>query len=301
MTMNRYSLLPGLLAGLLGAGAACGESPAGRMVMTWVPPYAIDQCRARLDQDVGGNGPKNALTHLALQFWLPTREGGVEKTPQYGAISDATIIGLRDWAHRHGLRVLLCVYNSVKDWDWSLAEAGFAGHREGFARALVAETERLGLDGVDVDLEGNGEYDKSKKAFLAFVRELAPQLHGHGRQLTVDSFAYKWNAPNQTWWPELFPLVDGINTMGYELIGANAKEWRSYAAQKAAAGTNAAKLLIGVPGAKADWLGNTAAEQMEWIARDGGVGVAIWDAGFGAPYWQTAAAWEGLAGMRGGR
>ena len=58
---------------------------------------------------------------------------------------------------------------SVKDWDWSLAEAGFAGHRKGFARALVAETERLGLNGVDVDLEGNGEYDKSKKAFTAFI------------------------------------------------------------------------------------------------------------------------------------
>ena len=272
-----------------------------RMVMTWVPPYAIDKCRARLDADVDGVGPKDGLTHLALQFWVPTPEGGVEKTPKYKAISDATVIGFRDWAHAHGIRAMLCVYNNVDSWDWSLAQAGFAEHRETFVRALVAETERLGLDGVDVDLEGNGEFEASKDAFQAFIRDLAPQLHAHGKQITVDSFAYKWNAPNQTWWADLFPLVDGITTMGYEYIGANGTEWRAYAAQKAAAGTNAAKLLFGVRGAKADWLGNTVAEHMDWIARDSSVGVAIWDAQFEAPYWQTAAAWKNLVRIKTGQ
>src|SRR5690242_14764817 len=78
---------------------AKSEPPIPRMVMTWVPPYGIDKCRTRLNQDVDGLGPKDALTHLALQFWIPTREGGVEKTPRYGAISDATITEFRDWAH----------------------------------------------------------------------------------------------------------------------------------------------------------------------------------------------------------
>ena len=90
--------------------------------------------------------------------------------------------------------------------------------------------------------------------------------------------------------------------MGYEHIGANAEEWRAYAAQKSAAGANnAAKLLLGVSGSKTDWLGNTTAEHMDWIAHDPNVGVAIWDAALTAPYWQTPAAWQGLAKMRGGR
>jgi len=299
--ISKPSFATAILVAIFTSAAAQADPPPTRIVMTWVPPYAVDQCRARLDEDAGGLGPRHVLTHLTLQFWLPTRDGGVEKTQRYGEISDGKIIAFRDWAHAHGIRVLLCVYNSVDAWDWSLAQAGFADHREAFVAALVVETQRLGLDGVDVDLEGNGEFDSSKDAFVAFVRELSGKLRAHGEQLTVDSFAYKWNAPNQTWWSELFPLVDGINTMGYEQIGANGAEWRACGAQRTAAGPNAAKLLIGFPGDKAEWLGNTAAEHLEWLARDPGVGVAIWDAQFEAPFWRTASPWKALARIKKGR
>lgn len=276
------------------------EPPKPRMVMTWVPPYGVDKSRARLEADTDGVGPKDAVTDLALQFWIPTRTGGVEKTPRYGVVSDTVITGFRDWAHQHGIRVLLCVYNSVDNWDWTLAQAGFAEHPAEFSKALVAEMERLQLDGIDIDLEGSGDFDSSKESYLAFVRDLSPRVHALKKLLTVDSFAYKWNAPNQGWWADLFPLVDGVNSMGYERIGANADQWRAYAAQKAAAGTNAAKLLIGVPSSKPDWLGNTAAEHLDWIARDTDVGVAIWDARFTAPYWQTPEAWKTLKRIRSG-
>lgn len=296
MKPHLIALLTALLCGM-----TLAESPTPRIVMTWVPPYAIDKCRTRLHEDIEGLGPKDALTHLALQFWIPTRAGGIEKTPRYGAITDATIIEFRDWAHQHGIRAMLCVYNSVDSWDWTLAEAGFAEHREEFAKALVAETERLGLDGVDIDLEGSGSFEPSKDPYLAFIRDLSPRLHALKKQLTVDSFAYKWNAPNQTWWADLFPHVDALNSMGYEHIGANAPEWRAYAAQKTAAGDNAGKLLIGVSGAKPDWQGSTVAEHMDWIARDNTVGVTIWDARFSAPYWQTADAWKLLVKLRKGQ
>ncbi|MEI9894603.1 MAG: glycosyl hydrolase family 18 protein [Chthoniobacter sp.] len=164
---------------------AHAEPPSARMVMTWVPPYGIDQCRARLREDIEGLGPKDALTHLALQFWIPTRAGGVEKTPKYGGIRDATIIEFRDWAHRHGIRALLCVYNSVDSWDWTLAQAGFADHPAEFVQALVAETERLGLDGVDIDLEsGDGDFESSKEPYVAFIRDLSTRLHALHKQLT---------------------------------------------------------------------------------------------------------------------
>src|SRR6058998_3241089 len=44
-----------------------------RPVMTWVPPYAVSQCKARLTESFGGRGMKDALTHLGLQFWKPTK------------------------------------------------------------------------------------------------------------------------------------------------------------------------------------------------------------------------------------
>jgi hypothetical protein len=289
-----------MLAVLFTTGTLHADPPSARIVMTWVPPYAIEKCRARLQEDFDSVGPKDGLTHLGLQFWVPTPEGGLAKAPKY-AISDAVIGQFRDWAHQHGIRVMLCVYNYVDSWDWSRARAGFAQHRDEFVQAILAETQRLGLDGVDIDLEGNGRFDDDKDAFVAFVRELSGQLHGLHKQITVDSFCDKWNAPSQTWWKELFPLVDAINSMGYAETGANAKEWRAYAAQRAAAGPNAAKLLIGVPSGKPDWQGSSAAEHLEWIVRDGSVGVTIWDAQLQAPYWHTAAPWKALARLRGGQ
>ena len=167
---------------------------------------------------------------------------------------------------------------------------------------MVAETERLDLDGVDVDLEGNGELDDAKDAFVAFdARPFPTSCTSLHKQLTVDSFAYQWNAPLKSDVVErrLFPWVRwGINSMGYEEVGANGKEWRAYAAQRAAAGPNAGKLLLGVPGHKADWQGNSAAEQLDWIVRDDSVGMAIWDAQFSAPYWHTAAPWKALEKMK---
>jgi hypothetical protein len=284
---------------VLASATVMAEPPSARTVMTWVPPYAVDNCRARLDETVDGIGPKTVLTHLALQFWQPTREGGLEIVPEYKDITDARIIEFRDWARAHGIHTMLCVYNGCGGkWDWALAEAAFADHREAFANALVAEMKRLDLDGIDVDLEGDGAFDRSQQAFTSFVSDLSGKLHGLGKRLTVDSFPYKWNAPNQTWWPKLFPLVDGINSMGYDNTGAHGATWQAYSALKAAA--NAAKLSIGVAGFKSDWLGNNAAEHVDWIARDETVGIAIWDAQFSAPAWRSPEVWKALANIHDG-
>jgi hypothetical protein len=301
---SRILLVFSVLTSVLSPFAAAQGAPStipGRIVMTWVPPYGIEKCRTRLDTMIAGFGPQNALTHLALQFWLPTSDGGVEKTPKYGPIADATITQFRDWAHAHGIRALLCVYNHNDTWDWALAQAAFGEHREVFINALVTEMQRLQLDGIDLDLEGNGAFEDARTPYISFVHDLSARLRPLGKQLTVDSFAYVWNAPNQGWWPELFPLVDAVNSMGYEHIGVNAAEWRSYAAQKLAAGANARRLLIGIPSSKADWQDSTAAEHLAWLAEDHDVGVSIWDAQFRDEFWNSAEAWKTLAGIRAGR
>jgi hypothetical protein len=138
--MLKPSLLVPLLASLFASIAVGEESPAKRLVMTWVPPYAVDKCQARLNESFDGVGMKDGLTHLALQFWTPTKSGGVELVAKYGAIGAATVSAFRDWAHAHGVRVMLCVFNGVNSWDWPLAQAAFADHRKEFVDTLVAET-----------------------------------------------------------------------------------------------------------------------------------------------------------------
>lgn len=274
---------------------AAPNAPVARAphpVMTWAPPYGVDKSLARLNESFDGEGLPTGITHLALQFWVPTVEGGTVVTPKYPSIKDETIARFVQWGREHHVCVLLCVYNYLDNWDWSTARSAFADHPKEFAAALAAEVERLHLDGVDIDLEGEGEHEADKEPFLHFIQELSPLLHAKGRQLTVDSFSYRWSAPNQTWWADLFPHVDYVTTMGYEHIGYDAAEWRSYAAQKEAAGPNANKLLIGVPSHKDEWQNHTAQEQIDWLITDGSMGIGIWDAQLEAPAWRTKELWE---------
>jgi hypothetical protein len=244
---------------------------------------------------------KDALTHLGLQFWVPTRDGGIARAGRTNETSDAVIAELRDWGRSNGVRVLLCVYNHVKSWDWSLARAAFAENPDKFIDALLGEMNRLQLDGVDVDLEGNGSFDTDKETFVAFIRRLSVRLHANGRHLTMDTFSYKWNAPNQTWWKDLLPHVDALTTMGYEQIGASAPDWRSYVSQKAAAGEHASKLMIGLPSGRNEWRGNGVMEHLHWLKADGQVGVSFWDAQLKADAWRKREVWKILGEIRGGR
>jgi len=242
---------------------------------------------------------KDGLTHLGLQFWVPTPDGGIARAGKPDQTSDAAIIKLRDWAHAHDVRVLLCIFNGTKGWDWSLARSGFAEHSGEFTEALLAEVTRLQLDGVDIDLEGNGSLEADKGAYVAFVKGLSTRLHDTGLHLTLDTFAYQWHAPNQTWWEELLPHVDGLTTMGYEEIGSGAPGWRGYAAQKEAAGKHASKLMIGLPSGKEAWRGNSLMEHLQWLRKDNQVGVSFWDAQLRSEAWRTPDVWRVLGEIRG--
>jgi spore germination protein YaaH len=95
-------------------------------------------------------------------------------------------------------------------WDWSLAREGFAEHPEKFTDALIAELERLQLDGVDIDLEGNSNFETDKAAFVAFIRKFSARLHAKGRHLSVDTFSYKWNAPKERAKPDVVERTASI-------------------------------------------------------------------------------------------
>src|SRR4051794_944777 len=90
---------------------ASGASGKARMVMTWVPPYAVAKARARLDETYDGIGMKDALTDLSLQFWQPKPDGnGIDRVQLGDDTTDASIQSIRDWGHAHGVRVHLCIY-----------------------------------------------------------------------------------------------------------------------------------------------------------------------------------------------
>lgn len=271
-----------------------------RKVITWVAPYGIDASWTMLRTNYNKLGPGKGITHLALQFWVPTETGGLARATRYGMITDQAIDRFVKWAHGKGIKVLLCVYNGENDWNWPLAQAGFRDHPVKFAKALVAEMQARKLDGVDVDLEGVGDFEADKKPYVSFVKELAGRVHAKGKIVTVDSFPYIWNAPNQNWWASLFKHADGINSMGYEDLGRNAPSWQSYAYQKSKAGRHASKLQIGLPTYKSEWQGDTTLDQLKWFQTGsaGRVGIALWDAQLQDPSWQTKPVWKVLKSVR---
>lgn len=284
---------------ICGVTSHAAEPIKPRRVMTWVPPYAVDACEKRLQESFGGKGMKDGITHLGLQFWNPTKGGGLRFVTRFGLKGEVAVAKFRKWGAKHGVRVMLCVYNAQPSgWDWELARSAFATNRTKFVNALVNETVRLKLGGVDIDFEGKEERDGSKPAFVHFVAELSNRLHAKGKELTVDSFAYKWNAPNQTWWPDLLPYVDGLNVMGYAETGSESKGWKSYQFMKSAAKGHASKLLLGMPGRLGEWQNVSVMKHLQWLQRDGSMGLAIWDARLQGEAWRKREVWELLAEIK---
>jgi hypothetical protein len=262
-----------------------------RPVMTWVPRYAASNCLERLSETYSGIGMKDALTHVGLQFWTPTNQGALTRSGKGETTSDAVIKAFRDWGRTNGIRILLCVYQIG---DWELARSAFKDNCDTFIESLLTEVNQHDLDGVDIDFEGRGRLNEDKEAFVNFIRQLATRLHKDNRHLTVDSYAYLWNAPNQTWWPNLLPHVDGLTTMGYDQTGSRDTDWRGYASQKKAAGEFASKLMIGLPSHKGEWRGASLSEHLKWLVSDGEVGVAFWDAQLRSANWRKPDVWKSL-------
>jgi GH18 family chitinase len=212
---------------------------------------------------------------------------------RFGAIDDSTVSKFRLWGDSNNVKIMLCVYNSTPSgWDWDLAKSAFSTHRKQFIETLVKETVRLELDGVDIDFEGKAKLNNDKEAFAQFIKDLSKALRVENKELTVDTFAYKWNAPNQSWWQDLLPLIDGLHVMGYSETGKGASDWRSYEFIKAAAGKHSSKLLIGMPGNATQWQEKSAKEHLQWVANEKSMGLAIWDAQLKEPKWRTKSIWQ---------
>lgn len=315
--MNRYLLAIAMLAGLaFGAKASAGE------VTTWVPPYKLGQSRLSLQHEAGGIGAGQWITRLGLQFWLPTETGELVFAQRGEPLGPADADWFADWGRRNHVKVLLTLHNFHDDhWDWELARSAFRDHPDALVANLLATVERYGLDGVDLDLEGNGFLDADRQAFAGFVAKLSTALKARGKELTIDSFHSPCvNAPNMAWWEDWKGQVDAIHSMGYGdlyegSVETFAPEGGTVCAQGAALfryswqadwatrhGIPAANVLMGIPGDEYAWGRGRGHKRLPAQLKDVeavGAGIAIWDVtGIAHGRWGRARAWKALKAFR---
>jgi hypothetical protein len=268
-------------------------------VISWVPPYSVAECKAKVTRDFGGGiGMKDGLTYLALQWWVV--DGGNIK--QWGNVAgpdfDNDVRYFRDWGKANGVKITLCVVNHVGDWNWPEARRSFIDNRPAFVKSLTAEVERLGLDGVELDLEGPGTPTANDSAqYVQLVRDLGAVLNPQGKVVTVASFAAQYNAPNWKWWPELMKTAAAVTSMGYDEAGMNSPAGWKYPEQMKRANPQW-KLMIGMFGGSGSWQGNTASEHIDWVLQQGQAGIGIWDAALGDAAWESADTWKKLGRIR---
>ena len=281
----------GLLSALLASSAIAGP------VISWVPPYSVNACKNMVKRDFGGGiGMKDGLTFLALQWWVCD---GPNIKP-WGGVGDFDnqVKYFRDWGKANGVKITLCVVNHVGDWNWGEARRSFVDNRPAFVKSLVGEVERLGLDGVELDLEGPTSPTKDDSIqYINLVRDLGAALHPIGKTVTVASYTAQYNAPNWKWWPELMKTAAAVTSMGYDDAGMNSPAGWKYPEQKKRANP-AHKLMIGMFGGSGTWQGNSATQHIDWVLNDGQVGIGIWDAALGNGAWESADTWKKLGTIR---
>jgi hypothetical protein len=224
------------------------------------------------------------------------------------------------------IQVLLTVYNNSQvsnKWDWDLAKRAFKDHPQEFSASLMATMQQYGLDGIDLDLEGEGDFESDRLAYAQFVKNLSIQLKKQKKLLTVDSFHSPCaNAPNMSWWRDWQGQVDAIHSMGYQDLyegsttsftpdnksvcegGAPIFKYSWQLAYGKKAGYRADQIVMGVPTWLAKWgeggLGSSISAHLQ-EAKKLGVGVALWDLQLGAPEWRSAQTWTEIQQLRGNR
>ena len=317
--------LPAIVASLAVASAnAQPGSAAGPQVMGWVPAYGIDAAMKALNASPAIG---QAMTRIGLQFWNPSNDGrGVVLAPVDATgkpVTAASVKQVAQWARAHNVQPLLTVYNNsqvINRWDWQWARRAFAEHPDDFAAALVAAVDKWDLDGVDLDLEGEGDFGADRAAYGAFVHQLSAALKSKGKLLTIDSFHSPCdNAPNMRWWSDWVGDVATIHSMGYEDLyeGSNATftpegrpvcengatlfrySWQLDWGMKA--GYRRDQIVMGMPTWVDAWgsggIGPNVVDHLREVRALGG-GVGLWDMQLAAAGWNRPATWDAVQALR---
>ncbi len=267
-------------------------------IMGWIPPYNLEKSKKLIAYQAGAVKTSDWLGRVGLQFWGPTQTGDVKFVTHEGAVDDALVGFFVSWAKTNKIPVYLTIYNNNGKWDWDLARAAFKDNRARFVKNLVAVMEKYQLDGIDVDLEGNGNFDNDREAFKHFIVDLSQAVKAKGKKITVSSFHSPCtNAPHMGWWADWVGSVETIQSMGYaDLYEGNTTQFMmgdkacadgaaifKYSWQVGygiASGFAPPKLLMGVPAWVDTWgsggKGAGIQNHLDEVA-ELKTGIAIWD------------------------
>lgn len=296
----------------------------GRRVMTWVPLYAIDNCKSLTNDATKSQWFKNGLTHLGLQFWVPGDNGAVTFFTDYQFTYKAATMAqdvnyFVNWGNQNQVKVMLCLFNMHNDdFDWTYAKNVIDNYPTQTATNIMSIVNTYGLDGVDIDFEGVGNYGGDKTAFVSFLNILGQQLHAAGKELSVNMFPTPcYNYPNPSWESAMAPYVDYMNIMGYDNtyehnnsvfgycpgdpaeVGAYVYRY-SYIENYLTVKQEVASSMLnyGIPSWTGDsWGEQCAHENILDIAEvsDAG-GIAIWDMQLtGGGFWRNPVTWDLIA------
>jgi chitinase len=202
-------------------------------------------------------------THLDLAFVNPSPSGEFLTSDSLACapagdgsmVSDTALRTLVASAHQAGAKVLISLGGADippcgGDWTKLLAPQSRIKVVDGLADLV----DRYGLDGVDIDLEGEllTRIDRDGN-YTPFVRDLAAKMHARSRLVTAATGSYPGGmVPDAS-----LPYFDLIGIMSYDAIGPTwgppGGEHSSYVqAQEDLAlwirkGVPAAKLALGLP------------------------------------------------------
>ena len=289
-------------------------------VIGWVPAYGIDASLQAMNSNAD---IAKGLTRIGLQLWNPSKDGkSIVFAPvdDHGKlVTDSQVRTLVAWAKQRRIQVVLTVYNNsqvMKKWDWELARNAFAKQPRAFSRALLKEMQKYDLDGIDLDLEGEGALDQDRPAYARFVAQLSKELKKRGKLLTVDSFHSPCiNAPNMSWWADWRGQVDAIHSMGYQDLyeGSTASftpdggtvcengaamfkySWQLQYGIKA--GYRPDQIVMGMPTWLDQWgEGGAGSSVLNHVqeAKRLGVGIALWDLQLEGKAWRQSETWRAI-------
>ncbi len=207
--------------------------------------------------------PIDHYTHINIAFANPDDKGALARGGKMTCMSGAaggnvTVAALREAAMRlrsKGAKVLLSVAGGVipqcsGDWAGLLRP----GTREKVRAGLLAIVDAAGLDGIDVDIEGEllTRIDRQGD-YTPFIAGLSAALKGKGKLLTVATASYEGGMiPIDS-----IPYFDLVMPMSYDAIGPSWGQAGSEHATEAQAARDVAlwlergvrpeRLVLGVP------------------------------------------------------
>lgn len=211
-------MVRGLALWLTAVAAASPADAARPVAVGYVAAFkGLDAIAARADF--------RRYTHINIAFANPAADGSFVAGDALACMpgeagGTTTLTALRTTvakARRAGSKVLVSLGGGTipgcsGDWNRLLAPAT----RPALVRNLLALVDAAGLDGIDIDLEGELLTAIDRRGdYSPFIAELGAALHARGKLLTCATASYEGGmVPISS-----LPWFDLVNVMSYDAIG----------------------------------------------------------------------------------